>query len=412
MSYPWRPGNQIELLENGEEFFPRVFRRIREAREEVLIQTFILYEDQVGLELRRALIEAAGHGLRVELTVDGFGSPDLSRDFLEGLVEAGVGLHLADYKPRLLGQRINPLRRLHTKIVVIDGRYAFLGGINFCVDHLTASHPKGMQDYGAEIQGPLVRDVRTFALALLPQARPHHWWQGDKDRQPESDEASAAGDMRARFVIRDNRKHKTDIEKQYRHAIRRARHRLVIANAYFFPGLGLLRDIRNAARRGVQVHLILQGRPDIPIVRLGSRMLYAYLMGGGVHIHEYHRRPLHAKVALADSEWATLGSSNLDPSSLALNLESNLFVRSAQFNARLYDRLERLMVDDCHSLSPAQTKRWCFWRGPLIFLIFHFLRRFPAWARLLPAHRMRLATLKPREESVLQASRGEPEERS
>lgn len=402
MSYPWRPGNHITLLENGEEFFPRVFQRIRQAQSEVLIQTYILYEDPVGEQLRSELIAAAGRGVRVELTMDDFGSPDLSQDFMQGLADAGVGLHRLDYRPRLLGKRVNPFRRMHNKVMVVDGQYGFLGGINFCIDHLVGSGPMAMQDYGIEIQGPALADIRAYALGLLAQGHSRFGWLRHKKALAAARAPDTTGDMQARFVIRDNKWHKADIEKQYRHAIRKARQRLIIANAYFFPGLQLLRDIRNAAQRGVQVQLILQGRPDVPIAQLGARMLYAYLMGGGVEIYEYQRRPLHAKVALADGQWATVGSSNLDPSSLALNLETNLLIKSTDFNAALANKLECLL-ENCQQLTPAEARRWRFWRAPVIAVIFQFLKRFPAWARLLPAHRLRLATFRPRRQGLLQA---------
>src|SRR5690606_13315893 len=130
--------------------------------------------------------------------------------------------------------------------------------------------------------------------------------------------------VRALFTLRDNNHNKHNIERHYLRAIRSAKKRIVIANAYFFPGYTMLHALRNAARRGVKVILILQGQPDMPWVRLLSSLLYGYLVNGGVTIYEYCKRPLHGKVALVDDHWVTVGSSNLDPLSLALNLEANL----------------------------------------------------------------------------------------
>lgn len=121
-------------------------------------------------------------------------------------------------------------------------------------------------------------------------------------------------------MTRDNAAHADDIERHYRIAIRAARRRIVIANAYFLPGYRLLKGLRDAARRGVEVTLILQGHPDMPWVTAATRSLYHYLLPAGVRIVEYCRRPFHGKVAVVDDEWATVGSSNLDPLSLWLNL--------------------------------------------------------------------------------------------
>lgn len=146
MNERWHAGNRIELLVNGEAFYPRVFEAIARARREVLLETFIIYEDKVGLALRKALLAAARRGVRVELIVDGYGTADLGRDYVRSLLEAGVRLHLFDPRPRLLGLRTNLFRRLHRKLLVVDGGTAFVGGINFSADHLADFGAMAKQD--------------------------------------------------------------------------------------------------------------------------------------------------------------------------------------------------------------------------------------------------------------------------
>jgi cardiolipin synthase len=403
MKFDWRDGNQISLLENGEEFFPRVFECIRAAKREVLIETFILFDDKIGCELRAALLDAAGRGVKIDLTVDGYGSADLGGDFAAAMTRAGVKIHMFDPKPRVMGKRVNLFRRLHRKIVVIDAERAFVGGINFSADHVADFGPGAKQDYAVEIVGPLVDDIHRFAHETVkPSSDDRRWWRKRTSTPTPRQISPTSGGARALFVRRDNDEHRDDIEEHYLEAIRASRHRLVIANAYFFPGYRLLRELRNAARRGVQVRLILQGEPDMPIAKLGARMLYNYLIRDGVQIHEYCRRPLHGKVALVDYDWSTVGSSNLDPLSLALNLESNVIIRDAEFNRTLYERLERLMSEHCRQIPLERVLRGYFWRAPVIFLIFHFLRRFPAMVGLLPAHTPKLALIQPHEESDIQ----------
>ncbi|MHA6418239.1 cardiolipin synthase ClsB, partial [Bordetella pertussis] len=199
----------------------------------------------------------------------------------------------------------------------------------------------------------------------------------------------------ARLVVRDNDQHTNDIEQSYRVAIRAARRDIVIANAYFFPGYRLLRDLRAAAARGVRVRLILQGEPDMPIAQLGARLLYDALAEAGVEILEYCERPLHGKVASIDDEWATVGSSNLDPFSLALNLEANVEVRDSAFASGLRERLERLAIDHCRPAPQSDGAGRQLRRLFAGALVYHFLRRFPAWAGSLPAHKPRIQTLRP-----------------
>lgn len=379
----WRDGNSVELLINGEDFFEHVFDAIRQAHQEVLLETFIIFEDRVGNALQQAVIEAARRGVRVIITVDDYGTCDLSSSFVAQMLEAGVQLQLFDPHPRFMGMRTNLFRRLHRKIVVVDARLAFIGGINYSVDHMSDAGISAKQDYAVRVRGPIVADIYRSALDMLgPTLRDSF--------TPLSPVIEPAGDARMLMAWRDNEEHTTDIEEQYLLAMRGARKRITIANAYFFPSYRFLRELRSAAQRGVRVTLVLQGQPDMPKVRACTRMTYTWLLREGVVIHEYKQRALHGKVALVDDEWVTVGSSNLDPLSLALNLEANLFIRDRRLNQQLHDHLRDLAAVHSKQISLRGLARGQWWRAPLIFLAFHFLRHFPAIAGLFPVHGMRL----------------------
>ncbi|MEO5670288.1 MAG: cardiolipin synthase ClsB [Ramlibacter sp.] len=394
MNGRWITGNDIQLLENGEEFFPCVFECIAYAQKEVVVETFILFEDKVGVQLQQALLGAARRGAQVDVTIDGFGSPDLSDAFISELTAAGVRVHVFDPGRRIFGWRINMLRRMHRKIVVVDGQVAFIGGINYSADHLADFGPEAKQDYAVQIRGPLVAEIHRSTHAALTQGqryqRQRQWWRWRKQMRASPSQLEAAGEAAAMLVVRDNGDHMGDIERHYRVAIRAARRRVVIANAYFFPGYRLMKELRHAARRGVEVSLILQGEPDMPIVKTAAMLLYHQLLGAGVRIFEYCERPLHGKVALMDDEWATVGSSNLDPLSLALNLEANVIIRDRGFNADLYQQLERLMRHSCKQVDRSYLPPVTAWQVARNFLAYHFTRRYPAWATWLPRHVPRL----------------------
>jgi cardiolipin synthase len=386
----WMPGNALALLENGEAFFPAVFAAIGQAQHEVLVESFILFEDKVGLELQRALIDASRRGVRVDLSLDGWGSVNLSVEFIAALAEAGVQVRVFDPKPKWLRLRLRPhvFRRMHRKIVVVDGCVAFVGGINFSADHLADFGRGAKQDYSLRVEGPLAARIRTFVIAQLDAA-------GRSGRVP-LPVGEHPGGADAMLVTRDNSRHRDDIEREYRAAIRSARHEITIANAYFFPGYRLLQAMRQAAGRGVRVRLILQGQPDMPFVKHAAAMLHAHLMRAGISIHEYCRRPLHAKVATIDEEWSTVGSSNLDPLSLALNLEANVIVRDRAFTQELRARLQGLIEHDCRQLELSEVAaQRSGWRAWLDVLAYHFTRHFPAWAGWLPAHTPRVEPLVP-----------------
>jgi cardiolipin synthase len=383
----WQPGNHFTLLENGEAFFPAVFEAISQARREVILETFILFEDKVGTALHQVLVEAAQRGVQVDLLIDGFGSPDLSPQFIGTLTAAGVRLRVFDPQKPLFGIRANVLRRMHRKIVVIDGELAFIGGINYSADHLLDFGPEAKQDYSVKLRGPVVGDIHRFVRAAIHEPHgPRRWWFHRKPVAPPLQQQPHAGTAHALFVTRDNNHHRDDIERLYRVAIRSAKKRVWIANAYFFPGYRLLRELRRAARRGVEVRLILQGTPDMPIVKFGAELLHDHLLRAGVKIYEYCQRPFHGKVALADDEWSTVGSSNLDPLSLALNLEANVVIRDGDFNRQLAERLDKLVCESCREVAPEGSGKPRLWHVVRSFVVFHVLRRFPYWATWLPRH--------------------------
>lgn len=389
----WIGGNRVELLVNGEQYFPRVFEAIRNAQREVIIETFILFEDKVGQELHAAMRDAAQRGVKVDMMIDGFGSPDLSSEFIEGLTSVGVRVRVFDPGKRIFGQRVNYFRRMHRKIVVVDGTTAFVGGINFSADHLMDFGAMAKQDYAVELRGPIVTEIHHFVLRAIAIGGKGASWFRRRLKATEDGAAGPEGTAEVLFVTRDNRRHTNDIERHYRAAIRSARERIVIANAYFFPGYRLIKEMRRASRRGVAVHLILQGEPDMPIVKVAASMLYHHLLHAGVCIHEYIDRPLHGKVALVDDQWSTVGSSNLDPLSLSLNLEANVIVRGREFNQILWEKLHQLMQHSCKQVHASDLSEWSAWRLVRSFFIFHLLRWYPSWVGWLPRHAPRLEPL-------------------
>ncbi|WP_318378284.1 cardiolipin synthase ClsB [Enterobacter sp.] len=394
MKCSWREGNRIQLLENGDEYYPAVFEAIENAQRKVILETFIWFEDEVGCKLHGVILRAAQRGVDIEVLLDGYGSPDLSDEFVHELTSAGVVFRYYDPRPLLLGMRTNVFRRMHRKIVVIDNTVAFVGGINYSAEHMSDYGPEAKQDYAVRVEGPVVEDILQFELENLPQnAQTRRWWR--QRRRHQAEENRKPGEAQALFVWRDNDDHRDDIERHYLKMLANAKREVIIANAYFFPGYRLLHAMRNAARRGVRVKLIVQGEPDMPIVKVGAELLYNYLLKGGVQVYEYRRRPLHGKVALMDDHWATVGSSNLDPLSLSLNLEANLIIHDRDFNQTLRENLQGIIAQDCKRVDETMAPKRTWWNLAKSVVVFHFLRKFPALVGWLPAHTPRLAQVEP-----------------
>ena len=398
MKPTWTDNNRLSLLENGEAYFPRVFEVIAAARHEVIVETFILFDDPVGRDLHKALLSAADNGATVHLVVDGYGSPDLPIEFIRSLTEAGVHFHSWDPQPTLLGIRTNLFRRLHRKIVVVDQQRAFVGGINYAEDHLRRAGPQSKQDFAVELQGPVVEQIHGYCLEQLgrdPRSTPmsvlRRWVDGPRRWLARRRNAAA----QVLFCVRDNDHHPRAIEEQYRRAIRAAREEVVLMNAYFFPSWSFLRDLRRAARRGVRVVVVVQGTPDKAYVKWAAASLYDMLLSAGVQIYEYSERPLHGKIAVIDGHWSTVGSSNLDPLSLALNLEANVCIRDRAFSGALRERVQELLRDCCRRVGRDQVPRQRGWRHLLRGVIYHLLRRFPAWSEGLGRRRQQLRQLMP-----------------
>ncbi|MEZ5570299.1 MAG: cardiolipin synthase ClsB [Halioglobus sp.] len=376
-------GTDLRLLINGEAYYPQLFADIRNARHELLLETFILFDDNIGQQLADALCEAAQRGVEVHLTIDGWGSAWLPAHYASRLRESKVNLHVYDpvpSTPKKLGLRPNILRRMHRKLVVIDREIAFIGGINFGEDHLAETHPEGKQDYAVRACGSIAEQVGDFISEEIERLgeRRRRRWRLPRRRVPRR-WAQQENGSEVFFVTRDNRKHRSDIERFYKVGLRRARQDIFIANAYFFPSYGFIWQMRQAVRRGVRVTLILQGQPDKEYVRTAANTLYDYLLDAGVDIFEYTRRPLHGKVAVFDDAWCTVGSSNLDPLSFASNAEANLFIYDREFTGQLRDHLTQLKQLDCRRISRSEVPRQSGWRHLIRIVAFHLMRRFPNW---------------------------------
>ena len=345
-------GNRITLLSRGLEYFPLLEAACEEARREIHIETYIFDEDASGQRIGAALKRAAQRGVATHVLVDGYGSKRLSRVFIKDLERAGVKflIYRQERTALIMGRR--RLRRMHRKVAVIDARIAFIGGINIIDDMHTPGHTPPRVDYAVRVEGPLLGHIypavkRLWALVEFLQLGAD-WHQALALKA----DAKTEGTQRAAFVIRDNLRHRRDIEDAYLEAIAGARSEIIIANAYFFPGLSFRRALSEAAARGVRVTLLLQGRVEYVLLHYASRALYGALLDAGICITEYHKSFLHAKVAVIDGEWATVGSSNIDPFSLLLAREANVVVQDRAFAAELRARLVTAMAEGAREVQP------------------------------------------------------------
>lgn len=364
--------HDLLLLKGGTELFPAMVEAIDAARFEVMLETYIFDFSRSALSVAEALERAAKRGATVRVVVDGLGTGDVPEAWRVRWAAAGVRWRV--FNPaqgwRLLVPR--RWRRLHRKLCVVDGEVAFCGGINLLDDHHDPNHgalEKPRLDFAVRVHGPLVGDVHDTMTRL--------WWRlqaarkvGQRDPEGALAAVRAAaragvedppypsrllGGAMAALVLRDNFRFRRRIEGNYRVAIAQARREIVIANAYFIPGVQLQRALLRAARRGVKITLLLQGRYEYFMQFHASRAVYGLLLDAGIEIIEYEASFLHAKVAVMDAPQgalATVGSSNLDPFSLLLAREANVFVRDDRFAAEMLGHLRHAIAHQGRRVEP------------------------------------------------------------
>lgn len=362
--------NEADLLRGGDELFPRMLQAIRGATHEVWVATYIFHLDATAQRLCAALREAAARKVKVRVVVDGFGSNG-SLDFLTQQF-AGSEVAFAVFRPIDRWWRwLQPgqLRRLHQKLCVVDGELGFVGGINLIDDRIDLHHgptDTPRLDFAVALRGPVVGAMEQAARAVWTRA----WLGRDFGEELLALVRGADGfrkalallrglrlkrsivqppavehrPVRVAFVLRDNLRRRRTIERAYVEAIRQARHTVDLVCPYFYPGERIRHALRRAAQRGVRVRLLLQGKVDYKFAAMAAHALYAELLGRGVEIYEYTPAFLHAKVAVVDGLWATVGSSNIDPLSLLLNLEANVVVLDQPFAQRLGSEIEQAMA--------------------------------------------------------------------
>lgn len=355
------PGNRLLLLESGTEYFPALLAEIERAAREIHLETYIFENDDIGRAVVAALLGAVRRGVAVRVLVDGFGA----RGFDTGLgaaLHAG-GAELLVYRPEAgrLTLRRHRLRRLHRKLAVFDGRIAFVGGINVIADTNTPHQSPPRFDYAVRIEGPLVRRVHHAMRHLWRLVRWAKLGQRPEAPPPLVSAASIHGGSLAALLIRDNLRHRRDIEHAYLAAIDSARQEVIIANAYFLPGRRFHAALVRAARRGVRVTLLLQGRVEYALLHYATQSIYGRLLAGGIRIIEYRASFLHAKVAVVDGHWATVGSSNIDPFSLLLAREANVVVQDAGFAGGLRQSLLRTMDEGGVEVHARDVRRQSWW---------------------------------------------------
>ena len=347
------PGNRVELLHDGEACLSAMLLAIESAEREVLLEMYWFGSDKTGRRFAAALQDKAAQGVRVCVSYDSVGSFEADRGMFESMREAGCDVQ--EYNPvRLWPSKVSFAglnRRNHRKLLVVDGRVAFTGGVNFADPWAPQSvGGQGFRDDVVALEGPIVREVR--ALFLRSFAGPLR--QAALADPLGSNEPK--GESRVRVLTNDRREDRHLIERAYLSRIRTARERILITNSYFIPSRRVRRALGDAVRRGVRVRVLLPVESDVPAVIYATHRLYGAMLKRGIELYEWSQSILHAKTAVVDGRWCTVGTHNLDYRSWAYNLEINVTVDDEVVASRLETRMQR----DIDASVRVDPRNWSF----------------------------------------------------
>jgi len=338
-------GNRVTLLKDGREAFPSMISAIEGASSTINLETYMLRSDRTGWRFGEILAKKSSEGVEVNIIYDSLGSLDCGEDFLQFLQSRGI--NILEYNPIAPWKKgWRWLRRNHRKILVVDGRVGFTGGINIADDYSDPSEGgKGWRDTHIKIEGPVVRELQRLFLSTWKKSA------GERKYFPYLEES---GDTPVQIVGSREIRNRKAIKKAYINAIKNAKQSIYLTNAYFIPDRGILRAIWNACKRGVEIVLILPGISDVKVVQYASRSLYSRLLSQGVKIYEREGKVLHSKTAVIDGEWSTIGSYNMDHRSYLYDLEVNAIIYGREFG----EKVKTVFMDDLKDCRKIELDKW------------------------------------------------------
>jgi cardiolipin synthase len=361
-------GNSVRLITDGDTCFDSFIRDIRAAKHSINIETFIFNSDEVGWRIAKELSARAKAGVEVNCIYDEFGSLHSNGKIFAHMRKHGV--EVIGYHPLAPWRKFSGLTvRNHRKLLVVDGKTAYIGGVNISGDYAGKKYGGGdWRDTHLRITGPAVRDLQFHFI--------ESWYRHGGsivDNSLHFPDIPARGNKILLVLSTKSRKRIRPIFESYLSAIRFAKKSIYITNAYFVPDRRIHRRLVKAAKRGVDVRLILPGVSDVPIVKYASRYLYRYYLEHGIKVYEYQERVLHAKTAVIDGIWSTVGSSNLDRLSLLSNLELNVAVLDSGFGQEMENVFEK-DLERCIRITPELYCRRSLSKFLLEWLAYRFRR--------------------------------------
>lgn len=344
--HDYRDGHSIELLRSGEDFFAATEKVIDEAKYFIHFQTYIVDDDDTGRRIVNALIRAAKRGVKVYFLLDAYGGNSFSKEMIALVNEAGIRFRL--FSPGLIRYDFQLSLRLHHKVILADGNTAIIGGMNIADRYRGKKGKKEWLDFALLIRGPECSHILFIVKGLWNRT-----FSSKKERSNETVHHPARYSDNVKLKVLQNNwyRNKIEILKSYRSALKHAQYRMTIFASYFLPGRNERRLLRIASSRGVQIKIILSAESDAPVFKRATKFLYDFILRNNIMIYEYIPANLHAKVAVADGKWCTVGSYNMNHLSDYGSIEMNVDVLDTRFSGEFESILEEIIEKDCRQIT-------------------------------------------------------------
>lgn len=339
-------GHSVELIRSGEPYFAASVKYIDEARQFIHLQTYILDDDESGRRITDALIRASERGVRVYFLLDAFGGSSFPNHLRDELTKKGV--FFRKFSPGFITKGFHLSLRLHHKILLVDGEVAIIGGLNYADRYHGTPETKEWLDFAVVVRGPVLAEIldivkRLWNKKFLPRK--------ERSRETITRIKTYPDNLRIRISQNNWYRNKIEILRSYRSAIKHSRHRIIFFASYFLPGRNERKLLSRASRRGVDIKIVLAAESDAPVFKRATNFLYGFILKNRIKIYEYLPSNLHAKVAIVDGRWSTIGSYNLNHLSDYGSIELNVDILDPGFSEKFEKILNEIIEKDCRQVT-------------------------------------------------------------
>jgi cardiolipin synthase len=348
--------NKVKLVRGGRDYFNLLEELIANANESIFFQTYIFEEDKTGLHIADALIQAAQRGIKIFLLLDGYASQNLSDDFIRKLESSGIIFRW--FEPLLHSSHFYFGRRLHHKVVVVDGRHCLVGGINVSDRYNDIDGHIAWLDWAIYAEGEVALSVYRVCARRATKS----WaYSGPRAIPAPTKQMAIKHKCQARMIVNDWVRGKNEIYSSYLLMLRTAEKEIIMVSSYFLPGWNFQYRMKQAVRRGVKIKVILTRESDVALAKSAELYLYPWLFKNNVEVFEYTKTILHGKITVCDRAWVSAGSFNLNDLSALASVEMNLEVLDEKFGTEVHHSLSEIIKRDCAQVTPEDFKIHSVW---------------------------------------------------